>query len=315
MQWCPISDCRRLHQATLSTHLTNGPVRGDLPIVGTTQLHIGSVDLGNIVPGLKLGVIDVTLPEAGGLATIKGVGSYSDQNLSFGGTLGVPEHPDGRISVPVDVNAQTGSTPSASVRDSLSVKGKLTLNTGSFHGLDAAVQLRTSALADLRPVVSPALPGLTDVLLSGRLAIPANANSLLFTGAKLTSHEGDLAGDVTVGVGQPVTLAGKVHSTKLDLEGVLRAFNIGPHSNTEPIRSPTGPLISVAPLPWPLLRGPDIDLTVDVGTVTFQQQALHDLEMTMTVKDSRLNVGRLMLAPALAGTSASVVDEAGCSHG
>src|SRR6202044_2840144 len=44
-----------LHQITLSPRLTNGPVRGDLPVVGATQLHIGGADLGNIVPGLKLG--------------------------------------------------------------------------------------------------------------------------------------------------------------------------------------------------------------------------------------------------------------------
>jgi uncharacterized protein involved in outer membrane biogenesis len=299
-----------LHQATLSTHLTNGPVRGDLPVVGTTQLHVGSVDLDNMVSGLKLGAIDVTLPDAGGLATVKGLGNYAGQTLSLGGTLGVPEHPDGRVSLPVNVTVETRSAPSAAVRGSLSVKGDLTLNTGSFEGFDAAVQLRTPALADLRPFASPAVPELTDVLLSGKLAMPADANSLVLTGAKLTSREGDLAGDVKIGIGKAVALTGKVRSTKLDLDRLLRAFDVDSHSNTQPIRDSTGSLISAAPLPWPALRGPKIDLTIDVGTVTFRSQALHGLEMAMTVKDNRLNVGRLKLGLPAGTLQASLTADA-----
>jgi len=34
-----------LHQMSFSTHLTNGPERGYLPVFGKTQLHIGSADL------------------------------------------------------------------------------------------------------------------------------------------------------------------------------------------------------------------------------------------------------------------------------
>jgi AsmA protein len=299
-----------LHQATLSTHLTNGPVHGDLPVIGTTQLHIGSADLGNIVPGLKLGVIDVALPDAGGLATVKGIGSYADQAFSVKGTFGVPEHPDGNVSLPIDLTAQTQAVAKTATSGNLSLKGNLTLNTGSFAGLDAAVELRTPALADMHPFAFRTLPALTALSLSGKLAIPATANTLIVTGAKLTSHEGDLAGDVTVGVRKTVALTGKLRSTKLDVDGLLKASGIGQQAGGEPARSSSGPLIPNTPLPWETLRGASIELSVDVDTVTFERQPLHDLSMAMTLKDSRLNVGRLTLAMPGGSLEASLMVDA-----
>ena len=297
-----------LHEATLSTHLSNGPVHGDLPVIGTTRLHIGSADLGNIVTGLKLGAVDVALPEAGGLATVTGLASFAGQALSLGGSFGVPVHPDGPVSLPIDLTARP--TPNAAATGTLALKGKLTLDTGTFGGLDAAVELRTPTLANLRPFVPRTLPGLTDVLVRGRLAIPANANSLVLTGAKLTSHEGDLAGDATIRSGSAIAVTGKFHSIAFDLDGVLRAFEIGQNTGPEPVRSSTGPLIPAAPLPWPVLRGPVIDLTFDVGTMTFHHQALHDLQMAMTLKDGRLNVGRLKLELPAGALQASLTVDA-----
>jgi uncharacterized protein involved in outer membrane biogenesis len=284
-----------LHQTTLSTHLTNGPVRGDLPVIGTTVLHVGSADLGDIAPGLKLGAVDVALPMAGGLATVTGLGSFAGQVLSLGGTFGVPKYPDGPVSLPVDLTARTQPSAKAAATGSLSLKGTLALHAGSFDGLDGLVKLRTRALSELRPVVSPTLPALTDVALEGRLVIPADGNSLVLNGARLSSHEGDLEGDVTIGLGMSVALKGRFRSIKVDMDRMLTAFGIGGRAGGEPARSSASRLISDAPLPWPLLRGPAIDLTVDIGTMTFQQQAWHDVGMAMTLKDSRLAIDRLNL--------------------
>ena len=296
-----------LHQATLSTHLTNGPVRGDLPVIGATRLHIGSADLGNIARGLKLGTVDVALPEAGGQATVAGVGSYAAHAFDISGTFGVPKHPDGQVSLPVDLTAQTRSAPNAATSADLSLKGSLTLTTGSFAGLDAALEFRAPALADLHSFTSRTLPGLTDVLLSGRLAIPANAKSLALTGAKLTSREGDLAGDAKIKAGPALAITGKFHSGTLNLDGLLRAFEIGRATSTEPTHSATGgPLISDVPLPWSTLRNAALDVTVDVGTMTFQQQALHGLQMTMTLKDGLLNVANLNMALPAGALQASL---------
>ena len=299
-----------LHQATLSTHLSNGPVRGDLPVIGATQLHIGGADLGNIVPGLKLGAVDVTLRDAGGLASITGLGFFAGQTLNFGGTFGVPEHPDGRVTLPVDLGVKTLRAANAAETGDLSLKGQLTLNTVSFDGLDATVAMRAPALADLRPLTTQMLPALTGVAMDGQLLVSADTSSWKFTGAKVSSREGDLAGDVAVGIGQTVALTGKVRSAKLDLSGVLTAFGIGSHSRGEPAQKPSGPLISDAPLPWQMLRGPAIDLTVDVGTMLFQGQALHDLQAAMTLRRGRLSIEPLTVALPAGPLKASLVADA-----
>jgi uncharacterized protein involved in outer membrane biogenesis len=299
-----------LHQIRLTTHLTNGPVRGDLPVIGASQLHIGSADLVNLVPGLKLGAVDVALPGAGGLAAITGLGSFGGQALSITGTFGVPKHLDDRVGLPVDLNVQTRLAPGADAAGDLSLNGKLALHTGSFDGLDARIGLRAPSLADLRPIATQLLPALTDFSMEGRLVIPADASSLKLTGAKVSSYEGDLTGEVAVGVGPTVALTGKVRSTKLDLDRALSAFGIARRTGGGSSQVISGPLISDTPLPWQLLRRPVIDVTVDVGTMIFQQQALHDLQAAVSLNRGLPSVGRLKIGMPAGSLEASLVVDA-----
>jgi uncharacterized protein involved in outer membrane biogenesis len=292
-----------LRQTTLSTHLTNGPVRGDLPVIGKTQMHIGSADLTDRIPGLKLSAVDVSLPAPGALATISGMGNFAGQVFTLGGTFGVPEHPDGRSSVPLDLTAQSpipakdGKAGGAAKGDA-AVKGRLALNTGQFDGLDATVTLHTPALAMLRPVVSTALPALTDLSLDGRLVVPADMGALSFRGAKLSAHEGDLSGDMTIGLGKAAALNGKLTSNKLDMDAMLAAFgmtmpmaagNVGPGRAAHSI-------ISDSPLPWAILRGPVIDFTGHVGAMTFQKQNWQNFDIAIQLKGGKMQVNRLQVA-------------------
>jgi len=143
-----------VRQATLSTHITNGRVPGDLPVIGTTRLHFEDADLGNRVAGLRLGAADVSLPAAGGLATVAGTGRFAGQRFTLAGTLGVPIHPDDRVSVPMNLKVQAASNEGRDLRGSLALEGSLTLDRLRFAGLDAVVALRTPALASLRPGIS-----------------------------------------------------------------------------------------------------------------------------------------------------------------
>jgi len=79
-----------LHDVVLSTHLTNGPVLGDLPVVGATALRFADADGGDRLPGLRLGATTVSLPAAGAMATVAGAGRYAGQAFTIGGTFGVP---------------------------------------------------------------------------------------------------------------------------------------------------------------------------------------------------------------------------------
>jgi len=113
----------------------------------------------------------------GGAAITSGAGRYTDRTFSFAGTLDLPERLDGRFSTPIDLKAQmaAGGTQALALADgSLALKGKLTVDAGSFDGLDATVALSLPALAASRSALSRALPALTDVSLGGRLSIPAD---------------------------------------------------------------------------------------------------------------------------------------------
>jgi hypothetical protein len=79
-----------LHDFSFETHITNGPVRGDLPVVGQTRLHIGSADCTKLIDGLTLGTVDATLDQVGGTARVKGQGHYEKEPLSLTGSAGVP---------------------------------------------------------------------------------------------------------------------------------------------------------------------------------------------------------------------------------
>ncbi|MDB5402822.1 MAG: hypothetical protein JWQ55_4840 [Rhodopila sp.] len=283
------------HRVTLSTHLTNGPVPGDLPVVGATQLHFEDADLGDRVTGLKLGATDVSLPAAGALATVASTGQWAGQLFTLGGTFRVPMHPDGREDVDLDLKAQAAAGKDKTVSGSLALKGRLSLTALRFGGLDAEATFRTPALAGVRPLLSRRLPALTDVQFDGRLSIPADVGSVGFHGAKLLAHEGDLAGDGTIGLGATVALDAKLRSNKLDLDAVLAAFGID-LAIPAAAASATGPMIPATPLPWEALRGPIIDVTGSIGEVTFRDQIWRKGELALRIKDGRVQIATLKLA-------------------
>ena len=139
-----------LHRMSVSTHLTSGHTPGDLPVIGETRLEVGSADLGDRLPGLTLGTVEVSLPKAGGAARTSGAGRYTDKAFTFAGTFAVPERLDGRFSTLIDLNAQiTAARTKRLAEGSLALKGRLALDAGSFDGLDATVDLRLPALGAL----------------------------------------------------------------------------------------------------------------------------------------------------------------------
>jgi len=126
-----------LHGITFSTSLTNGPVRGDLPVIGKTRVHIGSADLGDRVAGLRLGAVDVSLPAAGAMAKVSGEGDFKGQPFAWEGTVTVPEHLDGPVSFPIDLTARAheltacaqaaahGAEVLGAAKGSVALRGKL----------------------------------------------------------------------------------------------------------------------------------------------------------------------------------------------
>ena len=287
-----------LHGATLSTHLTNGPVPGDLPVIGETRLRFASADFNNLVPGLMLGTTDMSWPVAGGMATLAGVGRLAGQSFTARGTFGVPLHPDGRVKLPVDLKVQSvsgkGKEALADI-GSLGLKGELTLDTLRFGGLDATVALRAPALAAFRPLLARSLPALTDVRFDGRLGVPATAVPVSFKDAHLVTREGDISGDGTIGGNAGLVIDAKLHAARLDLDAMLEAFEIS-LAAVPAAGNTAGPMISNTPLPWAALRGPSINLSGGIDAMTFQRQVWHKVELALRLKQGRIQVGPVRLA-------------------
>ena len=286
-----------LHEAILSTQLTSGPVPGDLPVVGETRLQFADADLDSRVPGLTLGTTEMAWPAAGGMAKLASAGRLAGQPFTVSGTFTVPLHPDGRVKMPIDLKAQFapgGGNKAAASIGSLGLKGELTLDTLQFGGLDATAELRSPALAAFRPMLARSLPALTDVRFDGRVVVPAKAGTLRFTGARLVTHEGDIAGDGTIGSGTGLVLDARLHASRLDLDTMLEAFGVD--LAAAPSSSTTGPMISTMPLPWSALRGQNINLSGDVDALTVQNQVWHKVELAFRLKEGRMQFGPVKLA-------------------
>lgn len=282
------------HQVTLSTRLMNGRVPGDLPVIGATRLHVGDMDLGDRIAGLRLGAVDVSLPAPGGLATVAGAGQFAEQPFTTGGTVGVPIHPDERVSIPVDVTVQTGAGGPRNARGNLGLRGSVVLDKLRFGGLDVAATFRTPALASFRTMLARQLPALTDVQFDGHLSTPANAGSVGFKDARLRTGQGDVGGSGTVGLGAAIAVDARLHSAKLDMDAVLQAFGMDANAPA-PSVSTTGPVIPDTSLPWAALRGPAIDVAGRVGALTFRDQVWPQVDLALQLKNGRLQVASVKL--------------------
>jgi AsmA protein len=286
-----------LHRMNISTHLTSGRVPGDLPVIGETRLQIGSADLGDRLPGLTLGAVEVSLPRAGAAARTSGAGRYTDKAFTFAGTFALPERLDGRFSTLIDLNAQmaAGGTK-GSAEGSLTLKGRLALDVGSFDGLDATVGLRLPALGVLQSVLSQALPALTEVSLGGRLSIPADYGSARLRGATLSAHEFQAAGDVTVALTSAMAIDGLLRATRLDLDALLATSGANWVAPDARSADAGGPVIPNTPLPWAILRGKTVQLTASIAALTLGRQIWRDVDLALQLADGRLQVSRLRVA-------------------
>lgn len=303
-----------LHRMTVATHLMNGPVHGDLPVVGQTKLHVGSADLQALLSGLTLGTFDVSLAEAGGLAKVSGVGKLAKLGFAVDGSVGVPRYPDRKVEVPLDLVLRT---PGVAGQD-IGIKGKAALDALAFAGLDAAFVAHTPALSGLRSLMTPMLPALTKVSVTGQLAIPASIGSFSVTGANLAAAEAQLAGDATVGLGTARSVTGRLHGARLDLDALLPAATgaaPGKAAQAGAGSAATGPVIPDVPLSLASLRGPTIDMAVAVDALTLRRQAWQDASLALTLKGGKLAVGKMHARLPAGQVDGSLTVDGSTNHG
>lgn len=296
-----------IKQATLSARIGNGARPGDLPILGATTLRFASADVRDRVPGLVLGATSVVVPKVGGTASVDSVGQYAGTGFRLTGGVGVPAHPDGKASVPVDLTVATTKKGDGS----LALKGTLALDTLQFAGLEAGAVMTADALAGLRPVLGAGLPALTGVRFEGQVSIPV-AGAVRLRKVDLTTEQGDLTGDGTVELDSTPVITGRWGSKRLDLDAMLTAFGVdlyGPGSS-----STTGPVIPNTRLPWASLRGPTVDVTAAVGAMDFQGEVWRDVQATVSLKAGRLQASPVSVAmPGARMQAALTLDAAGAA--
>ena len=280
-----------LHGATLSTRLSNGPRPGDLPVIGTTHLTFDAANLNERVPGLSFGPTDLVLPAPGAEARITSQGRYRNTPFALEAKLAVPTHADGPVTVPFDlaVHAKAGAPAK------LVLKGKLGLKTFRFARMDAAVDLQTPALADLRPVLGPRVPALTDVALTGTVSIPADKPTLQLKAARLSTEQGDLEGEGQFSFGPEFAMSGHWASNRLDLDALLDAFGIRLAAPSAP---PTagGPGVPAIPLPWASLHGTRVDLTGSAAKLSVSGENWRNVQFALRLQNDSLQVGPIKAA-------------------
>ena len=272
-----------LHQASLSAHLVNGRRPGDLPVVGPASLRFASADLRDRVPGLVLAATRATLPSSGGQAAVDSTGRYAGTGFHLAGNFGVPEHPDGKASLPLGLSVTAADS-------ALTVKGMMAVDTLQFGGLEAAVTLRVKALAGLRPILGDGLPALEDVDFSGDVAVPGGPGPVRLRAVTLQTSQGDVTGEGSVEAKDALVVSGRWRSQSLDLDRVLAAFGVDLTGSGAPRRR-TGPVIPDTALPWGALRGPTLDLGLVVGAMQFQGEVWRDVQAAVALKAGRLVAG------------------------
>ncbi len=295
-------------QAVLSARIGNGAQPGDLPVLGATTLRFASADLRDRVPGLTLGATSVVLPKAGGTASVDSSGQYAGTGFRLTGGVGVPTHPDGKVSVPIDLTMATAKKGDGS----LALKGTVALEALQFAGLDAGAVMTAEALAGLRPALGAGLPALTGVRFEGQVSVPAAGGAVRLRKVELTTEQGDLAGDGTVELDATPVITGHWTSDRMDMDAMLSAFGID-LSGSGPSAA-TGPMIPNTRLPWATLRGPSVDVTTAIAAMDFQGEVWRDVQAAVSLKKGRMQASPVSVAmPGTRMQASLTLDAAGAA--
>jgi AsmA protein len=260
-----------LHDVALSAKISDA---SGLPVPTSIVAHAGTSDLGDITPGLTLDHLDVTAPGLDQPMHADIAGLLSGQKLHLVADLGpaamlMPGSampPGGRF--PIDISAEAaGATVSA--------KGGIA-NPQGLAGLDVAIAARVPDLAALSPLAGQPLPGLHNIALDMHVADGDGGYSktILLRGLSLTGPDGDLAGDLTVGLQPRLSITGQLTGKKLDFDALLIATSKAA-STPAPVPAPAaaapaaGPrrVINDRPFNLKALSSADADLKLSVGEI------------------------------------------------
>ncbi|WP_428536172.1 AsmA family protein [Rhodopila sp.] len=269
-----------LHDVTFAAKVADSGAT--LPDISSLTLHVGASDLNAQVPGLALDKLDLDAARLEQPMKLAATAHLGTQPAALNAALGPPAQlmPDAKPApFPIDVNLQAaGATATA--------KGTLA-DARTMSGVNLALAAQIPDLSALSPLARRPLPAIKSIALQASLT---DADGGLRQGAALhaltlTSADGDLAGDATLGLAARPTLTAVLHSNRIDLDAIQQAIDQTP-APTPPPPAPTPPnpakppaatqapaapahrntrLFSDQPIPFDLLRAADADLKLNIA--------------------------------------------------
>jgi AsmA protein len=283
-----------LHDVSFAARMAD--TGGALPEVSALTLHVGPSDLGAQMPGLTLDHLDIAAAAADQPAKATAAGKLGDQALNFAATTGpLAALMPGAAPAPFPIDAAL-QTAGATI----SAKGSIA-DAQAMTGANLALAAQIPDLAALSPLARRPLPAVKQVAFQGTLTdLPGGFHAgAAVRGLTLTSADGDIAGDATIGLVPKTNITANLRSNRIDLDALQAAVDQTPPpapSGAKPSTPPTSPstsppapaprpkrgerLFSDEPIPFDLLRTVNADLTLAIadlhgGGVDYKAIATH----------------------------------------
>jgi uncharacterized protein involved in outer membrane biogenesis len=267
---------------------------------GTLGRHDG-VTGGNSVIGLKTLEITAATPDAN--MNLAAEASYNGSGLTIAGEVGsLAGLRDAAGGAPWPVRLKVAAADA-----------KLSLEGALAHPLDGNryhFKLTGSIpdLSTLSPLAGKSLPALKSITFQGDLhdiaALPSTGIAL--TGATLSLPGADLAGELTITSGSPLSVQAKLTSNVIDADALLAAFGksaqapeavggTAPRPAVAPKPAQSGHLIPDTPIPFDLLPLVDADVTFNGAELRYGGAQYRSIAQHIA-----LHGGKLRLDPAAA---------------
>jgi uncharacterized protein involved in outer membrane biogenesis len=289
-----------LHDVTFAARVADKG--GAWPEFSALTLHVGASDLGAQVAGLTLDHLDLAAAAADQPAKANAAGKLGDQPVSFAATTGplLLLLPGAKPApFPVDLSAQVaGATVSA--------KGGIA-DARALTGMNLVLAAQIPDLSGLSALARRKLPAVKQIAFQGTLTDAAGGfrSGALLHGLSLTSADGDVSGDMAIGLGTRDSLTANVRSNRVDLDALQAEIDQMPAASASPAPAgtPQAPsdakpppprpnhdarLFSERPIPFDLLRAADTDLTVNVAELRSGGMDYKAIAAHAVIKDGKL---------------------------
>lgn len=270
---------------------------------GDLALRIGASDLSVLRPGLALRGAQLTAASLDAPLALAAEATLGGAPLRLTGTAGAPAILLGRSAgpLPLDLRLETNG---ATAR----MQGRIA-EPRAMAGVDLALSAEAADLAALSPLAGTPLPAIRELRASARLSerTPGFQGGAHLRDIELASAQGDLAGNLTLVVGERPGLAGRLSSRRIDLDAILaampaRATQPAPQAHAQAPPARDRRVIPPTPLPLNILRLMDADVTLAVQELRLREQPWRQLTTRLGI-----DAGYGRLAPLSVTTPAGAV--------